>query len=301
MFGNQKEHEQTSKLKKETKQVFSRSIVLPPLADIDIDCVTRATLHLFLGFTRSLIEMKFKYYRKIEDLTLNINGDARTSIERQLEQVTLYEKWLESQLEGVKIAMAAQQEQTNVFMSRIARVGKVLGMSTLTKEARDEWDQKLEVIEQEFEKWREDLGTTDEEEEDHKFHVLEQLGVVKQTKDELTTILNTNEGFSRRIVVAMLKKHGVDMKLYHDGMIIGNHCFEYAKEGDAIMSDITKLMKEEDEVKRSDSLMSSLDKFGTKMKEIIARWYDVIRVMKSVERLSVPEIMKYQNDTKGSH
>ena len=60
------------------------------------------------------------------------------------------------------------------------------------------------------------------------------------------------------------------------------------------MDDITKAMKEQEEVKHSDVLKSALDKFDAKMKTIMAKWLDVMRVMKSVKKLSIQEINKYE-------
>ena len=89
----------------------------------------------------------------------------------------------------------------------------MLSMDTITGEERKVWQKKLDDIDEEVEKWEQSLAATNEEEQEHKLQVLEQLGIVKQTKDELTAILNMNEGFSRRVVISTLKKHGVDMKL----------------------------------------------------------------------------------------
>jgi len=61
--------------------------------------------------------------------------------------------------------------------------------------------------------------------EHHKLHLLEQLCVTARTRQELEAILKKQEGLSHRIIVSTLKKYGVDMQLYHEGMIIGNHYF----------------------------------------------------------------------------
>ena len=144
------------------------------------------------------------------------------------------------------------------------------------------------------------MAVNEEFEEDHKFQVLEQLGVAQQTKEDLKDILDKHQGFSRRAVIETLKGNGVDMKLYHEGMIIGNHCFEFAKNGNKIMNELTTKMKDEmkelDDTVANNSLKTSLDKFEILMSDVINKWYVVICFIKSIKCHSDEEIVKYKAD-----
>ena len=295
MYSDKKEHEKNAKQKREATQVFTHSISLPPLANIHFDCVSRAMMHVFLGWTRLLVTMIMNFNAKVESMLLgHDSGKTRAGIQRQLDQVKKYEQWLEAQLEGTKLAIAAQEEQTSLFMARISRIAQVLSIDSLSQHDRSMWEEKLRVIEGEFNQWEQSNAEIEGEEEDHKFHVLEQLGVVKQTRQELTSLLKHHEGFSHRIVVKILKKYGVDMKLYHEGMIIGNHCITFAKNGILIMRDITNEMKAE--MQNNESLKVSLDNFETLMTRITSKWFEVVNTIKSTRRLSSREIGKYKAD-----
>ena len=79
-------------------------------------------------------------------------------------------------------------------------------MENLPQSERTIWVTKLKEIEEEFEEWQRDNGPDNDDEEHHKCQLIEQLGVTKQTKEELTAILKKHEGYSHRIVVSTLKK-----------------------------------------------------------------------------------------------
>ena len=62
------EEEQTSKLRERVTQKLSDSIFLPTLANIHMDCVTRAIMHVLLGFTCILVQIIINFMLKVESL-----------------------------------------------------------------------------------------------------------------------------------------------------------------------------------------------------------------------------------------
>ena len=84
------------------------------------------------------------------------------------------------------------------------------------------------------------------------------------------------------------------MKLYHEGMIIGNHCFQFAKHGTEITSKIDTSMKEHIHNNR---LRASLDQFEIEMMVVLSKWYDLMRATESIEQLSSAQISTFQSDT----
>ena len=289
------EEEQTKKLRERVTQTLTDIIFLPVLANIHMDCITRAVMHVLLGFTRVLVQIIMNFMLKVESLASEDQSHAtREGIMTTLNLVKQYEQWLDTQLEGTIAAIQGQEQHISTYMSRVARTKEVLSIPSLSAERRQEWEEKLKQIESELEEWEASYGVTTDDEEHHRLQLLEQLCVTTRTRQEIEAILKKHEGLSHRILVSTLKKYGVDMKLYHEGMIIGNHCFQFAKHGTEITSEINTSMKEHISDNR---LRASLDEFEIQMTVVISKWYDLMRVIKSIERLSAAQISKFQSDT----
>ena len=123
--------------------------------------------------------------------------------------------------------------------------------------------------------------------------LMEQLHVAKRTRTELTNILKKHEGHASRVIGNALNRNGVDENVYHKRSIDGNHCMKLAEKGDAIVSDITKGMKK---VIKHETHVEYLIKLDTSLKDILSTWYDIMRVMKSVNRQSQRTIIKFKTD-----
>jgi hypothetical protein len=122
---------------------------------------------------------------------------------------------------------------------------------------------------------------------------MEILHVAKRTHTELTNILKKHEGHASRVIGNALNLFGVDENVYHKRSIDGNHCIKLAENGDAIVSKITTEMKK---IIKHEAHVEYLTKLDTSLKEILRTWYDIMRVMKSVERQSQQAISKFKND-----
>ena len=112
-----------------------------------------------------------------------------------------------------------------------------------------------------------------------------QLVVAEQTVQHCDKLLKVHTGDSERELVKALKENNVDMSAYHSGSIVGNHCMHsMGANGDKIMDAVTKGM--EPKIKNPDN-KKYLKKICIEMKNILKLWYEIMRIMKSVE---------YQND-----
>ena len=131
------------------------------------------------------------------------------------------------------------------------------------------------------------------EEIDYKTLLLEQLQIMKQTQEELESYLKNHEGHSARIIVAALKKFGVDIQVYHKDSIIGNHCMKLAERGDKIIDEICRKMMP---FMKDNSHVKYLQDFASQMQEMLRLWFRIQKVMKSVDLQSDETIMQFERD-----
>ncbi len=129
--------------------------------------------------------------------------------------------------------------------------------------------------------------------DDECYH-LEQIFITQEHKKELLTILEKHSGHSSRIAINAMSKNGVNENMYHSGSIDGNHCVKYGKNGDAIVGAITAEMKK---VITSEVNRSYLNELDTSLKHILALWFKIMKVMKSVNRQSQHQIQQFKTDT----
>ena len=67
---------------------------------------------------------------------------------------------------------------------------------------------------------------------------MEQLCIVDQTIAELAAIVEKHEGCFPRIIASTLKDNGVDLQAYFSENILGNHCYKFGENGEAIIDTI---------------------------------------------------------------
>ena len=112
---------------------------------------------------------------------------------------------------------------------------------------------------------------------------MEQPCLTCQTKTELEAILKKHEGDSAREFVKAMKSHGVDQQVYHSGMIVGNYCLTFGKNGNLIVDSMTKAMK----LKLKDvNNLKHLAATSKALNHIVKLWYKIMIVMKSVKNQS---------------
>ena len=128
-------------------------------------------------------------------------------------------------LETVKIM---KEIETTVGNMSTARMGKKL----------DELDRKLRILIKECKK----NETTPEEAQFYNEFVY-QIVITKQTVKHCAELLKAHHGDAERELVKALKENNVDIKAYHGGSFVGNHCMHYGENGDKIIDEMTNAMK----------------------------------------------------------
>ena len=111
----------TLALRKTVTQNDTDSIADKISADILIDTVTRALLHIHMGITRKLLDNIFDFYGQVENLVKDrdVNVSLKRCIVKELERLVVYESWLEGQLKEVKAAYQRKDQQLKSIIDQI--------------------------------------------------------------------------------------------------------------------------------------------------------------------------------------
>ena len=73
-----------------------------------------------------------------------------------------------------------------------------------------------------------------------------------------------------------MKNHGVDIRVYFNGIMDGNHCMKFAERGDSIMTEMTKVALE---LITDTHLVALINKFDKDFKNILQHWFGCMRFM----------------------
>ena len=125
-------------------------------------------------------------------------------------------------------------------------------------------------------------------------HLMQQLFVTTQMKEEFVRILKKHEGHASRVVGSAMCANGVDENVYHNRSIDGNHCMKFGENGKEIVSQITSEMGKVIKVAKHVEYLKKLD--GS-LKEMLGHWYELMTVMKSVNRQTRQDIAKFKANT----
>ena len=295
LYENQKQNKKSdNKLRARITQQFSHSIVLKAMCDgIPFEIYMIAALHVRLGFSRTLLDFTFDWYKKIEMLYKGLSPKLFVSIQLELDKLVAYETWLVQYLVDFQTSLAGKDTKRKELMTRLEAVTLYLSVGTISQAKRQEYDRKLSQVEDE-------LKTLDEEEQEQEeeldFAALlsEQLAITKENIKHLTKLLNKHVSITHTIIVQVLKKHGVDIQVYFSGVINGPHCFQLAQNSVMIMEEIADQMLEEfgDDTR----LRTAICKFKSQMIAIFSPWYDIMQAMTSTKRMSDDDIAKFETD-----
>lgn len=121
--------------------------------------------------------------------------------------------------------------------------------------------------------------------------LLEQAAIAKQTQEEIQSIQKHHESYVEQTVKKVLRENGVDMQAYFNGSIVGNHCANYAERGESIYSGCYEVLKSEINDSKHCSYLKA---FSDEMTKIAALWFEIMRVMKSVDCQSWETIEQFE-------
>ena len=298
-----------SKARSNVTVKYSHSVHRKSLDEYEFDAVTKAPVHDILGFTRTMVDWIQKSLRALEKKVASYmmgDNDALAAVqlvetvEKTLNDVITYENFLKKHLKDDVAEMQVYLQQENILDELIDNTTKQLENEHISNDQRTYYTKVLSDLNEKKQQAEDNLNNPHMEDDiniekltEYKTYVLEQLQITKQTRQELELYLKNHEGHSARVVIASLKKYGVDVQVYHSGAIIGNHCMLFAQRGDNIMDAIKKGMLP---YMSTEQHKSYLEKFCTQMKEMIRLWYELQRVMKSTGLQSDETIEQFKKN-----
>ena len=155
MFESQPESKRIKSLRTRVTQRHSHSISNRPLGNIPADAILKALLHIRLGFTRTLLNMVFDFFVRVELLSSNTaQPQFRACIEMELKRLIAYESWLTKELEDYKEAVEGHDKFMDKQMDRLECIQKVLELDTLGPVSRARYENDVITIEKEIEEFQ---------------------------------------------------------------------------------------------------------------------------------------------------
>ena len=114
-----------------------------------------------------------------------------------------------------------------------------------------------------------------------------------ETRDELEAVLAKHQGHYRREIIRVLKVNGVDIRVYHNGIMDGNHCMKFAEKGDSIMNTMTMVALKHVTDTR---LVALINKFDTEFKNILRLWFSCMRFLQRTGLKTDDEITSFKSE-----
>mmetsp|Transcript_45974 Transcript_45974/g.97602 ORF Transcript_45974/g.97602 Transcript_45974/m.97602 type:complete len:219 (+) Transcript_45974:158-814(+) len=210
-------------------------------------------MHVDLGFKKAIIAMNRKCLRRLERMVAesmlepgSLPPEFVEAIEEALAEVERYEMYLRQLLSEEAVLVQGQERASKIYTASIAATTEKLGNDNLTTSEREKYTDYLEELKQGQQQALDCHKTGDADKTDeanYRVMFMEQMLIMKQTKDELQQFIKNHEGHSNRIAIAALKKYGVDLQVYHKDSVIGNHCMLFGESGDHILMEMeTRMM-----------------------------------------------------------
>ncbi len=304
---------ESNKFRRTITQTQTHSVINHPLLNIPLECVSCATMHVVMGFTKWLVDLTLSGYEKIEQkAAATADGQNQVAfkekIELQLKKARRYKEFLTEQLEDTATAVAVVAREQEIFSDIAARTEELegiedrleseFGLSPNEIKALEDREEQLKAEREQLRgrlQSNVDANAVDVNDTvDHAQMLLESLCITNETIDELEHYAKNHVSHSTRVTRAVMKENGVDQTTYFNGSLVGNHCMIFAKKGERIYEGI---FKEFEPVIQDAELKRELRDFTDRMKEIVALWYKIQRVIKSVERQSSEKIEQFEKDT----
>ena len=293
MFESQPARLKTANLRKNVTQNHSHSIATEFVADVPEDTLLRALLHIRLGLSRTLLDWVFDFYLKVELLHPGQGLSLfREYIEAELNRLVAYDAWLAEELSDFEALVDGQAKQMDVLMDKLGSIRTALALECLSDKYRKKYEKSVKELEVLRKELQESMQGTDDE-LSYSAQLMEQQQITNDSISHLTRILKKHEGHTQRLIVKVLKKHGVDIQVYFSGVINGPHCFTFAQKGTEILADLTKEMLD---IITDGPLRVAIQAFKEKMDVILSLWYKLMRFLTRVGCHSKDEIKQFDVD-----
>ncbi len=316
MKGTAKEREK-SNFRSNITQQHSHSMIHEPILNIPLECVTKASMHIVLGFTNWLVNLSISGYEYIAKKEAAGSGAVSTdkvqfreTMETVLKKLYRYKEFLQEQEKDTQSVVTRQSTVAADILSRTDELESIKETIeeefSLTEEEAEECRQKQQQLEEEIQRLRQRLedeaetlvnNSTAENDSLANYTVLlaEQICITNNTILECVEYLKSNGGHTKSKFEDVLKKNGCDRKTYFEGQMVGNHCMNYAEHGEVIYSD---MFNDFDPLIEQPHLKEELKSFTSRMTEIVTLWFKIQRVIKSAELQSENTIDEFQANVK---
>lgn len=280
LFLDQEARKRTPALKTRVTQQQTFSIDHEPQADTPFDCFQDAFLHDRLGFSRTILDWLFDFFCKVEELYGGDSLSLRQNIEKEMNRMRAYESWLDNEMSDINALIGGKKSSEKDILKRLSGIQEILAIPRITEHTRAKWEASLDKVKAELETLDKAIELEDGEKE-HLAQLLEIKTIAEESTTYLSKVLTKHEGIHQRIIVDALKIHGVDIKVYHSGVMDGNHCFTFSERGVEIMDlIITEMLKHFGD---NATLKAAIEDFGKQMKPILATWGRIMRFLTSVD------------------
>ena len=213
-----------------------------------------------------------------------------------MEICSVYEQHhLTEQLQTTMNTVNAQTKLLEDIFAQVAYHQAMLNNNVnMSAVERSAWIASLEYL-----KWKQNESMAvreqlSEQKVTNEAHLMQQLFYTSQMKEEYVRILKKHEGHASRVVGNVMCANGVDENVYHNRSIDGNHCIKFGDNGKEIVSQITSEMKK---VVKEAKHVEYLEKLECSLKEMLGLWYELMCVMKSVNRQDPQDISKFKANT----
>jgi len=285
--------ERTPALKSHVTQNVTFSIAHRPQANTPFDAFLDALLHCRLGFSRTELDWIFDFFRKVEQMYTGDSLQLSRNIRLERDKLTLYLTWLDEEMTDVNRMIEGKVSSEKDIMKRLSSIQEVLDIPSISEATRARWEAKQATV-------QEDLKTLDnafkleDNEKEYIAQLIEVSAVTEDTIKYLNKVLTKHDGIHQRFIVNTLKDHGVDIQVYHSGVMNGPHCVKFADHGVEIMDEITKAALEH--FGDNATLKAAIEDFGKQMKNILAIWYRIMKFLISVDYHTDEAIDKFADD-----
>jgi len=291
-FESLAEYLQVKKTKTKLTQTKTYSIIRDMLADIPFDTILFATLHVRLGVTKSLVNFLFDFFQCVEDLDSGASLGSRNAIEREIKNLGEYKAWLDSELGELQKAIEGQDTLTAAILERIAYAKGIVEMEGRISTAYVE--KYKDVLNQAKEQLRQirDGEYLSDQEKSQQIPLIEQSCLTAKTISHLTNLHKKFDTRSRRIIVTALKKYGVDIQVYFNGVINGPHCLKFVDNGIKILKHIKQEMMS---IVTDEAMKSAMSTFVDKFEVILRHMQCVQKQLMSTHAQDV-KVFKENRD-----
>ena len=169
------------------------SVVGQPLADIPLDCIALATMHIILGITKKIYEWLLKLFTTLEHLEEQKNKGRTTYqfrqvVEEAIKNSNRYVEFLKSEFKAEVESIDSKRAETEHLMAEIAKTEKTLSTAKLGKR-QNTWVRKLQILKEQCE-----INKTTEDELAFYEQFIYQMWLAKSTAENLKEIAKEHGG-----------------------------------------------------------------------------------------------------------